>query len=304
MNGSMGLRIIIYLNNKQISDMGSNELLVSLAKMEASLNEVESARKQVESTVNASSELQREVREYVSTVKALCVSLQSREAELRAHKETISREYEEAISSVGLTCTEVIRLFETEVNKTGTGFKTKTEPIIEKYTEQIGKLENHVQGLNALRDEINKTTSEIDYVKETLIQISTELKESQDGQDTVLIDIKLKGDEISNKFDAIVSSEDDIAEKLHSISNNLNESFSLLNKKVDTISSNLSSVEDYSQTIITKISQIESSLELSTKQITTSINDFREASGKSIKINQRIIIVTFILLAILYFIVK
>ena len=35
--------------------MESNELLASLAKMEASLNEVESARKQVESTVNASS---------------------------------------------------------------------------------------------------------------------------------------------------------------------------------------------------------------------------------------------------------
>ena len=54
MNGSMDLRIIIYLNNKYISYMESNELLASLAKMEASLNEVESARKQVESTVNAS----------------------------------------------------------------------------------------------------------------------------------------------------------------------------------------------------------------------------------------------------------
>ena len=61
----MGLRTIIYLNNKHISYMESNELLASLAKMEASLNKVESARKQVESTVNASSELQKKVREYV-----------------------------------------------------------------------------------------------------------------------------------------------------------------------------------------------------------------------------------------------
>ena len=61
--------------------MESNELLASLAKMEASLNEVESARKQVESTVNASSELQKEVREYVSAVKALCVGLQAWESE-------------------------------------------------------------------------------------------------------------------------------------------------------------------------------------------------------------------------------
>ena len=80
--------------------MESNELLASLAKMEASLNEVESARKQVESTVNASSELQKEVREYVSAVKALCASLQSWASDLRAREGALSREYGEHVQLV------------------------------------------------------------------------------------------------------------------------------------------------------------------------------------------------------------
>ena len=75
MNGSMGLRTIIYLNNKHVNYMESNELLASLAKMEASLNEVESARKQVESTVNASSELQKEVRDDDSAVSVPSVAV-------------------------------------------------------------------------------------------------------------------------------------------------------------------------------------------------------------------------------------
>ena len=88
----MGLRTIIYLNNKHISYMESNELLASLAKMEANLNEVESARKQVESAVNASTELQKVVSEYVSSVKALCVNLQSWESALKARERAILNE--------------------------------------------------------------------------------------------------------------------------------------------------------------------------------------------------------------------
>ena len=185
--------------------MESNELLASLAKMEASLNEVESARKQVESTVNASSELQKKVSEYVSAVKALCVNLQSWEDDLRAREGSLSHEYEEAIGRVNATCNEIISSFGIEVEKTSTDFKDKTNPVVEKFTEQIGKLEKHVQELTALRDEIKKTTGEIESVKETLTQISKDLKESQEQQDEVLNDIKLKGGEIKNKVDTISS---------------------------------------------------------------------------------------------------
>ena len=167
----MSLMTIIYLNNKHVNYMESNELLASLAKMEASLNEVESARKQVESAVNASSELQKEVREYISAVKALCVNLQSWESDLQVREGSLSHEFEEAITRVGSTCADVVRSFETVVEKTSTDFKAKTEPAIERFTGQIGELDKHVEDFNALKDEIKKATSDIQTVKDSLTQI-------------------------------------------------------------------------------------------------------------------------------------
>lgn len=284
MNGSMSLRAITYLNNKHVSYMESNELLASLAKMEASLNEVESARKQVESTVNASSELQKEVREYVSAVKALCVSLQSWASDLRAREGALSREYEEAITRVGSTCTEVIRSFEAEVEKTSTDFKAKTEPVIERFTEQIGKLDKHVQDLNALKDEIKKATSEIQAVKESLSQISMDLKESQESQDAVLNDLKQKSDEIIGKADGI-------AEKIES-----------LHGKADNISSQLSQIDSLSHEIKTACEQIHSTLKSSTESLMKALETSKNETAKNININRWIIIAAFIILLIIHFI--
>lgn len=270
MNGSMGLRIIIYLNNKHISYMESNELLASLAKMEASLNEVESARKQVESTVNASSELQKKVREYVSAVKDLCVKLQSWESVLQAREKSISREYEEAITRVGSTCAEVIRSFETEVEKTSTDFKAKTKPVIERFTEQIGKLDKHVQDLNALKDEVNKAMSEIQNVKESLSHISKDLKESQESQDAVLNELKQKCDQVLSKTEGI--------------------------------SSQLSQVNSLSREIKTASQQIHSTLNSSTQSLLISLEASKNETAKAIIINRWLMIAAFIILLIIHFV--
>lgn len=283
-NGSMGLRIIIYLNNKHISYMESNELLASLAKMEASLNEVESARKQVESTVNASSELQKEVREYVSAVKALCVSLQSWASDLRAREGALSREYEEAITHIGSTCTEVIRSFETEVEKTSKDFKVQTEHVIERFTEHIGKLDKHVQELNALKDETKKATSEIRTVKESLSQISKNLKESQESQDVVLNDV-------NQKSDAIIGKTDGIAEKIDS-----------LQGKVDNISSQLSKIGSLSYEIKTSCEKINSTFMSSIESLLKILETSKNETAKNININRWIIIAAFIILLIIHFI--
>lgn len=266
--------------------MESNELLASLAKMEASLNEVESARKQVESTVNASSELQKEVGEYVSAVKALCVNLQSWESDLRAREGSLSHEYEEAITRVGSTCADVVRSFGTEVEKTSTDFKTKTEPVIERFTEQIGKLDKHAQDLNALKDEIKKATSEIQTVKESLSQISKDLKDSQESQDTVLNDLKQMSDKIISKAVYIARQ----IEALH--------------EKADNISSLISQLNLLNQEIKSVTDDIKLTLRSSTDSLLNSIELSKNNTAKSLKINRWIIIAGIILLGVLQFLLR
>lgn len=274
--------------------MESNELLALLAKMEASLNEVDSARKQVESTVNASSELQKEVGEYVSAVKALCENLQSWESDLREREGALSREYEEAIKQIGSTCTEVIKSFETEVKKTSTDFKTKTEPVIERFTEQIGKLDKHVQDLNALKDEIKKASSEIQAVKESLSQISKDLKESQDAQDEVLNDIKQKVSDIS---EAINIHANLILHRIDEFCQYVFNEIPALHGEINNISNNLLQVNTLCQNIKTD-------LQTSTNEIKSLIEKTNKETAKNITINRWIIIAGIIILVILQFLIK
>lgn len=276
----------------------------ALLQLEKDLQSINTAREQVESTVKASAELQKVVGEYVSSVKTLCVSLQSWESDLKAREGSLSHEYEEAIGRVNTSCNEIINSFGAEVEKTSTDFKTKTEPVIDRFSEQIGKLEKYVQELNALRDEIKKTTREIDSVKETLTQISKDLKESQEQQDEVLNEIKLKGEDIKNQVDAVNSSVGDISEKLDKIGINLNEGISSLDKKADVLSSDLISIKNSCHSILSVSSDIKSLIQKSSEHLAKSIDDYHAVLAKSANINRWIIIVAFIILTILHILIR
>ncbi len=256
----------------------------TLAQLEKDLQEINSAKNQVEKTVKASTELMNVVGEYVSSVKALCVGLQAWESELRIREGSLSREYEEAISRVNSTCTEIISSFGSIVENASDDFKSKTSSTLEQFTEQNKILTEHVQDLNALKDEIKNATSEIQKLKELLSQIYKDLKESQESQDAVLNDIKQKSDEIIGKADGI-------AEKIES-----------LQEKAGNINSQLSQVNSLSHEIKTVSEQIHSTLKLSTESILNTLEASKNETAKNININRWIIIAAFIILLIIHFI--
>lgn len=256
----------------------------TLAQLEKDLQEINSAKNQVEKTVKASTELMNVVGEYVSSVKALCVCLQAWESELRIREGSLSHEYEEAISRVNSTCTEIISSFGGIVEKTSDDFKSKTSSTLEKFTEQNKILTEHVQDLNALKNEIKKATSEIQTVKESLSQISKDLKESQESQDAVLNDLKQKSDEIIGKADGI-------AEKIKS-----------LHEKADSINSKLSQVNSLSHEVKTACEQIHSTLKSSSESLLKTLETSKNDTAKNININRWIIIAAFIILLIIHFI--
>ena len=306
--------------------MESKELLASLAQMEASLSEIDSARKQVESTVKASSELQKEVSEYVSSVKALCVSLQSWGADLKIREGTLSDEFEAAVSQVNSTCSEVISSFEAVVEKASADFKTKTDGTIEKFTEQNTILAERVKDLNALKDDIKKATSEMQAVKEAISQISKELKDSQDSQDVVLDDIKQK---VSDLNETVKNSESNISkevsqtkqalsealgksteemlkirEAIAQLSSDLNNSIQPILKIAESNQSALIQLSETCEVLKNEMSQKYSSLLFFTGQIKEAIGEMKGKLGNSENINRWIIIAGIVILAILQFIVK
>lgn len=205
----------------------------ALGQLEKDLQEINSARSQVESTVKASTELQKVVSDYVSSVQALCVGLQAWESELRAREGTVSHEYENAISRVNSTCTEIINSFSTVVKQTSTDFEDKAGSIVEMFTEQNKILTERVQDLNALKEDVKKATTEIQEIKASLSQISQDLMASQESQDSVLEDIKQNVLGLKETVTTVASK---LSQEISHAKQDLLDTQNLTSSKIDSVS--------------------------------------------------------------------
>ncbi len=288
------------------------DINAALERLEKNLQDLDSARNQVEKTVKASTELQSVVSEYVSSVKNLCVGLQAWEANLRAKGDSLSHEYESAIARVNSSCTDIVNSFGTVVEQTSTDFKSKTGSIVEKFTEQNRILTERVQDLNALKDDIKKATSEILVVKESLSQISKDLKESQESQDAVLEDIMQK---VSGFNDTVQNAVNNISQEISHAKQDLSDTQNQTNSKIDSVAAKADTLATNIANLTTLCQNIDNSISSSIKDLNTSIgrikdditNVISEAKveiRKSGIVNRWIIIVGFIIIAILQYLFK
>ena len=274
--------------------MENNELFQTIEQLKSTLSEISSAREQVEKTVKSSTDLQKVVEDYVASVKTLCVGLNAWNDSLGDFGNDLRERYEKAISKLITSCSEIITTFHTDVGKIATVFKTQTEDTISKFEKQNNTLSDKVKELGVLRDEIKTAIAEIAPIKESLSQLSKELKESQKEQDIVLDDIRQKATNIPATIkgytDAIVEKLETINQGLKTILENTNTKIDLLNEKADYLKS--------------VSSQILSVLQSSTTSITSAIATSKKETAKSITINRWIIIIGIIMLAVLQVFLK
>ena len=164
----------------------------ALVQLESDLQSLQSAKEQVEKTVGASVELQKTVGEYVVSVKNLCVTLKTWENNLKTRESALGQDVESSIAAIEQTCSTLITTFETNVGQTTTTFQTGTKTILDNFIDENNKLEEQVKSLNGLQEQIKKVTEDIQLLKDSLSQISKDLKDSQDEQDEALNGILLK----------------------------------------------------------------------------------------------------------------
>lgn len=273
----------------------------ALMQLEKDLQSINTAREQVESTVKASSELQKVVGEYVSSVKKLCIGLKSWEDDLSSQGTALSEEFERTVSQINSSCTAVITTFNSSVEKSVNEFKSKSESTIKEFADQNTILTERVQELNKLRDEIKTATAEIQSIKEGLAQISKDLKESQDGQDAVLNDIKQTVSEIPR---IIGSNAQSIIERIESLNQGLSVDIASLQGKADSLNSELLAVKSLCHDIKSATDRLNSNLQSSKESLLSEIARSKEETIKSININRWLIIAAFVILVILHFFLK
>jgi DNA repair exonuclease SbcCD ATPase subunit len=283
----------------------AHDINSALERLEKNLSELDSARSQVMQSVNASNDLLKMVTQYVSAVKKLAASLEEWESSLSGRESELHGELGSAIACIKQTCTDVISAFKGDVNKVTLAFKKDTDKTLEEFTEQNDKLAERVAELVALREQIKKTTEEIESVKGSLELISKDLKESQDEQDIALEEIKTK---VSVLPTIIQQSLESITQAVSRSEQTLAETLNQINGKTDTLAINIANLTTLCQSVNSTITS-------SANNLTNVINNAKDDTLRTIKesqdeitkvsnIDRWIMIIGFIIVIIMFFVIK
>lgn len=256
----------------------------TLERLSKNLNELDSARKQVENTVNASNELRQTVSAYVESITNLRNEITEWEEQLKQSQEGLSTQVQNAFATLKESCDTI-----------SAGFKSSTDKTLSRFSEHNTILTERVNELNTLRQELKSTMSDITIIKDTLAKMTMVLTESQQGQDQALTNIigKVAALPVTVKgyTDDVVQQMD---ERHRAFSQKLEDAISKADaalQKLDILTGACSKVQITCDNIKGAVDDV--------KTAVTTLND---SLSKSININRWILIAGIIILVILHFI--
>ena len=291
------------------------EINSALERLEQNLKDLDSAKKQVEATVNASDKLQHVVSGYVNTLVSVQEGLKQWEKELQGIQVGNDTAFKNAIEQMRATCSEVVDLFKSKLDETKDGFEADTNSFLVKLERENGKLSEQVNALKILGSSFDNAIKDVNNVKALLETLSNDLKESQRSQDEVLDVIKedvgrisnttsntIKGyvDEQTRKIETLHSGKDtklqELANAISSVKQIRSNSDSLLREALAT--------KELNHTIIQKIENSISSNTAKAEELRQTIKASVDDIVHQSNINRWIIIAGIIILAALQFIAK
>lgn len=188
--------------------MESGEILTSLAKLEASLNEIKSAKEQVQQTVGAYASVQRQIGEYTTSLDTIAGSIKAIITDVQSQRTALNEEAAGLSATLNAKAAEIITMQKTSSDAildslktnldatsdsfssrcvgTVDAFKQNTEAEIQRLDDNIETLRTCAANLNSLHENIKSTLNKIDEVKQDFSGLKQEMMASQEAQDTKL----------------------------------------------------------------------------------------------------------------------
>lgn len=295
------------------------EINSALERLEQNLKDLDSAKKQVEATVNASDKLQQVVYGYVKSLVSLQEDLKQWEKELQEVHAGYATAFENAISQMRVSCSEVVSLFKAKLDETKVGFENDTNGFLIKLESENGKLAEQVNSLKILGSAFDNAIHDVNAVKALLEDLSKELKDSQTAQDEALDVIKsdvakisettsnaVKGfvDEQTRKFEKIHYEKDFKLQELANSISALQQVCNGIKEESDIIESNCQDIKELNGAIIRKLEDGIKSNKTKVEELRRSVKSSADDIVHQLGINRWIIIVGIVILAALEFIVK
>ena len=234
--------------------MESNEILTSLAKLEASLNEIESAKEQVSKTIGAYSSVQKQIGDYVKSLNQMAGSVTAIMSALKSQKDSLYKDASgvseilnakaaEMISMQNNAVTEIMDSLKVSLDSTKDSFssdclkiadsiKHNCDAEIKKLEEQVVDLKTCVANLNALHKYIESSLETINEVKKEICSLRQTVEISQNFQNGQLETIRAGLESLSSRQ----------SKTMNTLSVNLKNAQSVQNKVIADMSATVQSL--------------------------------------------------------------
>lgn len=240
--------------------MEASELLTSLAKLETSLKEIESAKSQVKQTVDAYDILQKQINDYTQSLDSIKGSIQAIIADLQSQRASLGEEAygltealeakanllfaqlsessQNSLDTLKGNLATINEVFSREGKSITDSFKNNTDEELAELKTIIQSLKDCAQTLLTLDESIKNTLTEINQMRQEVAELKQTLLDSQSSQDTVLNNIQESLDALSQKDEQAFS---DLSKSLESSSKN---SVTILNDIQDNLNALAQKLQD------------------------------------------------------------
>ena len=266
------------------------DINTALERLTRNLQDLESARTQVENTVDASNELREAVIGYVKSINELYAEIRDWEAYLKVVQNNLSSEITETFVTLKDSCETI-----------SVGFKKSTDKTLRELTKQSEELQNRVKELDVLRKDLKGAMTEIGGMKSTLSNLTTVLTKSLQGQDKALADII---GNVSGLPVIVKGYTEDVVQKMDKRHHEFTEKLDFLNEKgkaniekLDVLISKCDAIQKTGSTVQMACSNIQGAI----NEVKGAVTDMQITLPKSITLNRWIIIFGIIVLIVLHF---
>lgn len=262
----------------------NNNLYQTIEELKNTLENIDSARKQVSDTVAAYSATQSGIQDYVDKLCGIESALKQLVALLQNNKVIIEQQASSAIANLQTTCTEITAKISEEQEATALSFSERLNSKIQEIDRQVSTFDNSVKRAESLAKNIKEISDNVANVVQTVKVIRQELSFSQNEQDVVL-------GRIDGNVSSLMSSCSESAKVLNDE----------INSKAKILRNDLGQLKDSNENIIQKLANNQHTILRSIDDLKNEISESKAEIEKQAKINRNIGFATLALLVLLVF---
>ena len=262
----------------------NNNLYQTIEELKNTLENIDSARKQVSDTVAAYSATQSGIQDYVDKLCGIESALKQLVALLQNNKVIIEQQASSAIANLQTTCTEITAKISEEQEATALSFSERLNSKIQEIDRQVSTFDNSVKRAESLAKNIKEISDNVANVVQTVKVIRQELSFSQNEQDVVL-------GRIDGNVSSLMSSCSESAKVLNDE----------INSKAKILRNDLAQLKDSNENIIQKLANNQHTILRSLDDLKNEISESKAEIEKRAKTNRNIGFATLALLVLLVF---